>query len=110
MPNPKNTSPIPPALPPDDEVPRQPLWETLAMGAAFVLLWFWFAAHKSAQVANVEIAREWTGALLFALGVMAFITVRRVLRLKRAFDEAKQQARGGPSPFPWMPPDRNGHN
>lgn len=104
----KNSPPIPPAVA-TEETPRPPLWETLAMIAAFVLLWFWFGAHRSAQQAGSKLSIEWTVALLAALAVMAIITVRRVVRFKRALEETQQQARRGPA-MPWMPTDRNGRN
>lgn len=102
--------PLPSAMPGDDAPPRPPLWETLAMAGAFVLLWFWFAAHKAAQNSATNLSPWWTAALLLALGAMAFITMRRARRFKRALEESQQQMRRGPGAFPWMPPDRNGHN
>jgi hypothetical protein len=85
------------------------LWETLAMIAAFVLLWVWFGAYKSAQNAGSALGREWTAALLLALGAMAVITMRRVKRFQRALEDTRQSSRR-PAPFPWMPPDPNRHN
>ncbi len=112
-PKPSSASPEPssePSSEPSEEAPRAPLWETLSMIAAFVLLWLWFAAHKAAQSSGAELSRWWTVALLAALGAMAWIMVRRMQRFKRALQETRQQARRGPSAFPWMPQDRNGHN
>jgi membrane protein YdbS with pleckstrin-like domain len=101
----------PPSQRPSDSAPeRPPLWETLAMAASFVLLWAWFINYRAAQNAKVDLASVWQGALLLALGVMLLITVRRVLRFKHALEQVKQQARRGPAPFPWMPPDKNSRN
>lgn len=106
--NPK--PPIPAAIPAEEGAPRTPLWETLSMIAAFVLLWIWFAAHKSAQNSGAALHPAWTAALLAALGMMALITVRRMQRFKRALEETRQQSQRRPGAMPWMPPDRNGHN
>jgi uncharacterized membrane-anchored protein len=101
--------PIPPAKSSSEAATRTPLWETLAMIAAFVLLWLWFGARSSALKANVDLDKSWTAALLVALAAMAFITVRRVQRFKRALEESSAQTQRGPA-MPWMPPDRNSRN
>jgi hypothetical protein len=108
-PNKNSQPPIPPAVSSDANPPRTPLWETLAMAGAFVLLWVWFASHRAAQKANAELGVEWTVALLTALAVMAFITIRRVGRFKRALLESQQQAKHGPV-MPWMPSGPNERN
>lgn len=112
-PNPRSVAPKPPipqAVSPGEETPRPPLWETLSMVAAFVLLWVWFSAHKAAQNAHTPLGPEWTALLLGTLALMAFILFRRVRRFQRALEETRQQMGRGPRAMPWMPPDRNGHN
>ena len=109
-PNSNPKPPIPPALSSGEETPRPPLWETLAMVAAFVLLWVWFSAYKAAQSAHTPLSQAWTALLLATLALMAFITFRRVKRFQRALEESRQQMGRGPRAMPWMPPDRNGHN
>ncbi len=77
------------------------------MVGSFILLWAWFLAHQSALKANVPLAMAWNIALGISLLVMIWITVRRMMRFKRALDETAKQSRRGVPGMPWMQmPDR----
>lgn len=81
----------------------QPLWETIAIGISFLLLWAWYLAHQQARATFIT---EWIGwkALLVVAGVVLFvIMLRRMARVKRSL-------RGDGLPPPRLaPPSRNGH-
>jgi hypothetical protein len=82
-----------------------PVWETAIMVGSFVLLWAWFIAYKGSLRTNVPLPLWWHFFLLAAVGLLIFVMVRRINRLKEAL-------RGGDNdgqpiyPMFGGPPDR----
>jgi hypothetical protein len=88
-----------------------PIWETIVMVLSFGLLWAWFWVRQNVmRTPGAEMPAWWQPLLGLALLALIIITVRRVLRVKRAFEEQEllnKSARPG-MPFPYGMPDPRG--
>ena len=67
------------------------LWETLAMIASGILIWAWFIARERARITpNATLWPGWNYLQYVAVAVLLIIFVRRMIRIKRSFDEQRE--------------------
>ena len=83
------------------------------MCGSFVLLWGWFLAQKAAERDHAPLPILWHAALILALVLLAFITIRRIKRVQRALRGEDED--GNPTPMypmfgtpPGQKPDSEG--
>lgn len=66
------------------------MWETLAMIASGLLIWAWFIARERARVTpNATRWEGWNYLQYAAVALLLVIFVRRMMRIKRSFDEKR---------------------
>ena len=66
------------------------MWETLAMIASGLLIWAWFISRERARVTpNATLWGGWNYLQYAAVALLLVIFVRRMIRIKRSFDEQR---------------------
>jgi hypothetical protein len=87
-----------------------PIWETVVMACSFGLLWAWFWVRQNVmRTPGAAMPNEWNLLLGAALLALVVIMIRRLKRVKRAFEEQeKNPAMLGGVPLPYGMPDPRG--
>lgn len=68
------------------------MWETLAMIASGLLIWAWFISRERARVTpNAQLWEGWNYLQYAAVALLLVIFVRRMIRIKRSFEDQKNQ-------------------
>jgi MFS superfamily sulfate permease-like transporter len=98
----------------EDKKPARdiPLWETVVMAVCFVVLWMWFWARQNfLRTPGAVMSPLWQIALVGAVVVLVVIMIRRIQRIKRAFEEQANTPPQMPGmPFPYGMPDPRGED